>query len=103
MGAYHPQIVHFAIALLVVGVGFRVVSLIPHPSLAGPSALVLIVLGTSAAALAVTSGDAARAAVERIPGARVLVATHEDWGRRTLTVFMGVIAIEAVGLMLFKS
>ena len=103
MAAYHPQIVHFAIALLVIGVLFRAVSLIPHPALAGPSALVLIVLGTGAAALAVTSGDAAHGPVEAIPGARVVVETHEDWGRRTLTVFMGVIAIEAVGLMLFKS
>src|SRR3990172_4974923 len=103
MAAYHPQIVHFVIALLAVGVIFRAVSLIPYPALAGPSALVLIVLGTGAAALAVNSGDAAHGAVERIPGARVAVEEHEEWGRRTLTVFMGVIAIEAVGLMLFKS
>jgi uncharacterized membrane protein len=103
MAAYHPQIVHFAITLLVVGVVFRAVSLIPHPALAGPSALVLIVLGTGAAALAVNSGDAAHDAVERMPGVGVAVAAHEDWGRRTLTVFMGVIAIEAVGLMLFRS
>jgi uncharacterized membrane protein len=103
MAAYHPQIVHFAITLLVVGVTFRAVSLIPYPALAGPSALVLIVLGTGAAALAVNSGDAAHDAVQRMPGAGVAVAAHEEWGRRTLTVFMGVIAIEAVGLMLFRS
>jgi uncharacterized membrane protein len=103
MAAYHPQVVHFAIALLVVGVAFRVVSLIPRPVFAGPSALILIVLGTGAAALAVNSGEAANTTVERIPGARIVVEEHEEWGRRTLTVFMGVLAIEAVGLMLFKS
>jgi uncharacterized membrane protein len=103
MAAYHPQIVHFAIALLAIGVLFRAVSLIPHPSLSGPSALVLILLGTGAAALAVTSGDAAHGPVEAIPGARLLVESHEDWGRRTLTIFMAVLAVEAVGLMLFKS
>jgi len=86
-----------------VGVVVRAVWLIPAPALTARSALVVIVLGTGAAALAVTSGDAARGAVERIPGARGAVATHEEWGRRTLTVFMGVIAIEAVGLMLFNS
>jgi len=103
MAAYHPQIVHFAIALLAVGVAFRAVSLIPWPAFAGPSALILIVLGTGAAALAVNSGDAAHAVVERIPGARAAVEEHEVWGRRTLTIFMGVLAIEAVGLMLFRS
>lgn len=103
MAAYHPQIVHFAIALLVVGVAFRAVSLIPRPVFAGPSALILLVLGTGAAALAVNSGDAAHGVVERIPGARVAVEEHEEWGDRTLTVFMVVVAIEAVALMLFKS
>src|SRR5258706_1172894 len=103
MAAYHPQIVHFAIALLAVGVVFRAIALMPDPALAGPSALVLIVLGTAASALAVNSGDAAHDAIQRMPGVASAVAAHEDWGRRTLTVFMGVIAIEAVGVMLFKS
>lgn len=105
MGSYHPQIVHFAIALLVVGVAFRALSLIRRPGLAflNPAALVLLGLGTIAAILAVRSGDAAHGPVERIPGARAAVVEHEEWGERTRNIFFVVIALEAVGFLMLRS
>lgn len=103
VGYYHPMIVHFAIALLAVGVLFRVISLLRRPAFLGPAALVLIGLGTIAAVLAVSSGDAAHGPVERVPGVRALVVEHEEWGERTRNIFFIVIALEAVGLLMLRS
>lgn len=103
MAAFHPQIVHFAIALLVVGVLFRAVSLLKRPAFVDPAALALLLLGATGAVFAVQSGIAAHGPVERIPGARTAVVEHEAWGERTRNVFFGVIAIEAVALLLLKS
>ncbi len=103
MAYYHPQFVHFAIALLVVGVVFRLISLAGRPAFAAPAALALLAVGTLAAALAVQSGTAAHGPVERIPGARTAVVEHENWGIRTRNVFYGVIALEAVALVLWRS
>ena len=100
MAYYHPQFVHFAIALLVVGVVLRALSLIGRPPFVAPAALTLLAVGTIAAALAVQSGTAAHGPVERIPGARNAVVEHEEWGIRTRNVFYGVIAIEAVALLM---
>ena len=56
IGSYHPIIVHFAIALLVVGVIFRWISLTGRVAFAGPAAATLILAGTVVALLAVRSG-----------------------------------------------
>jgi uncharacterized membrane protein len=100
LGAYHPQIVHFAIALLSAGVVLRLVSLTGRLRFAGPAAATLVVAGTLAALLAVRSGDDAHGPVERIPGARPAVEEHEEWGVRARNAFIVIALIElvAVGL-----
>ena len=103
MAYYHPQFVHFAIALLVIGVLLRALSLAGRPAFAAPAAVTLLAVGTIAAALAVQSGTAAHGPVERIPGVRNAVVDHETWGIRTVNVFYGVIALEAVALLLWRS
>lgn len=103
MAAYHPQIVHFAIALLAIGVLFRALSLLRRPAFLGPAAATLLFLGTAAAVLAVNSGAAAHGPVERVPGSRPAVAEHEEWGERTRTVFVGVLFLEAIALLLVRS
>lgn len=103
MGAYHPQIVHFVIALLVVGVLLRLVSLAGRPAFASPAATLLILLGTGASILAVRSGTDAHGPVERIPGARAAVVEHEEWGERARNVFFAVAALEVLGLALRRS
>ncbi len=103
MAAYHPPIVHFAIALLVVAVLFRIASLYGRPAFLAPAALTLIVLGTVAVTLAVTSGTAAHGPVERIPGARPIVMTHEAWGERARNVFWFVAALEIAAVVARKS
>jgi uncharacterized membrane protein len=94
LGVYHPQIVHFAIVLLVTGVVFRLVSLSGKLAFTGPSALALILAGTVAAILATKSGTEAHGPVERIPGVRAAVQEHEEWGERTRTVFLIIAAFE---------
>jgi uncharacterized membrane protein len=103
MGYYHPQFVHFAIALLVVGVGFRAISLMGRPAFVAPAATTLLLGGTMAAWLAAQSGTAAHGPVERVPGARAAVVEHEEWGIRTRNVFLGVMALEAIALVLWRS
>lgn len=103
MAYFHPPIAHFAIALLVVGVLFRALSLLRRPAFLDPAALALIVLGTIAAALAVRSGLDAHGPVERVPGARAAVVAHEEWGERTRNIFLVVVVIEAAALVLRRS
>ena len=99
---FHPQIVHFVVALLILGVGLRVVSLLGRPKFVGPMATTLLLLGTVATVLAVKSGTDAHGPVERIPGTRDLVVEHEESGEKTRNIFLGVAALELVALALSR-
>ena len=94
IGSLHPQIVHFVVALLFVGVAGRLISLTPWFKFTNYAATTLLLIGTVAAWLAVKSGTAAHGPVERIPGARALVQEHEEQGETTRNIFLGVAAIE---------
>jgi uncharacterized membrane protein len=96
IGVFHPQIVHFVIALLIAGVVFRLVSLTGKLTFTGPAAAVLLLAGTLAAVVAVQSGHEAHESVERIPGIRPVVNEHEEWGERTRNLFLGIAALEIV-------
>ena len=102
LASFHPQIVHFVIALLAVGIALRWLSLTRKVPFAGPAAATLLLLGTVAAVLAVHSGMDAHGPVERIPGVREAVQTHETWGHRTRNIFLGVAAFEILGLVLAR-
>lgn len=91
---FHPQIVHFVIALLVVGVIFRIVSLTGRLKWTDPAATALILAGTLAAVLAVKSGDEAHGPAERVPGAMPLVYEHEEWGERARNLFLLIAVLE---------
>jgi uncharacterized membrane protein len=100
LAAFHPQVVHFVIGILIVGVAFRIVALTGKLKWTGPSATTLLVIGGCAAWVAAKSGTAAHGPVERIPGAREAVQEHEEWGERTRNVFVGVAALELIALVL---
>src|SRR5262245_59038452 len=102
MAALHPQIVHFTIVLVIVGVAFRLVSLLRPASFAGPAAATLLILAAASAVLSVRSGTAAHGPVERAPGARPAVMEHEEWGERTQIVLLVLGGIELAGLLLGK-
>jgi uncharacterized membrane protein len=97
IGSFHPQVVHFVVALLIVGVIARIVSLIPlgpRWSFTNGMAATLLLLGTAAAVVAVQSGLDAHEKVESIPGVRQAVNVHEDYGEDTRNIFLVVSAIE---------
>src|SRR5688572_25504794 len=102
IGVFHPQVVHFVIALLGVGVVLRIISLIPMRgrfSFVSHAATLLIVLGAFASVVAAKSGDDAHGPAERIPGARPAVENHETWGNRTRNLFLIIATIELVALI----
>lgn len=100
MAVYHPHIVHFAIALVFVGVGFRLLTFYRRLAFLDAAATVLILLGTAASFLAVQSGAAAHGPVERMPGARPAVVEHEQWGERARNIFAIVSALELAAVAL---
>src|SRR2546427_12995910 len=102
IGPYHPIIVHFAIALVILGVLFRWISLTGHAPFTGPAAATCLILGAVAAALAVHSGTDAHGPVERIPGVRQAVMDHEDAGHWARSVFLIVALLEIIALVAKK-
>ncbi len=94
----HPQVVHFAVALLLLGVLFRVISLTGKLKFTDHAAATLLILGTIAALVSVKSGDAAHSPVERIPGARPAVIEHEAAAETTENVFALVALLEIIAL-----
>ena len=100
MAALHPIIVHFVIALLVVGVIFRLISLTGKLAFTGPAGATLLIAGAAASVFAVMSGDKAHPPAERIPGVRPAVQEHEEWGERTRNLFLVIGALEVAALAL---
>jgi uncharacterized membrane protein len=106
LGPIHPQVVHFVVALLFVGVIARLVSLavmkVQWLRWVGPMAALLILLGTAASVVAVQSGDDAHGPAERVPGAREAVVVHEEAGELARNIFLVVAAVEILALALRK-
>jgi uncharacterized membrane protein len=102
LGYYHPLVVHFAVALLPLGVLFRLLwlALRRRAAFAGPAAAVILVLGAASAVLAVKTGRDGHGVVEHMPGGGPPLGLHEDWGFRTRDVFLGVAAVEIAALVL---
>jgi uncharacterized membrane protein len=99
IGVYHPVIVHFAIALLIMGAVFRWLSLSGRAAWSGPAAATLLLAGTLAAIVAVHSGLNAHGPVERIPGARQAVVDHEEAGEWARNVFIVIAVLELAALI----
>jgi uncharacterized membrane protein len=103
LAAMHPQIVHFAIVLTIIGAAFRVISLLGKPAFASPAASTLLILAALAGYASTQSGTAAHGPVERVPGARTAVQEHEEWGERARNALFVLGAIELVGLAMRKT
>src|ERR1041385_3232973 len=99
LGFYHPIVIHFAIALLTVGVVFRCLSLTGRARV-GAGATGLILVAAFATIIAVRSGDDAHDAVEGLPGLGTLVRTHQRWGHWTRDIAVAMATVELLALVL---
>ncbi len=96
----HPLIVHFPIALLLVAPVFIVLGLLigRHSRLFMTSALVLMVLGTAASFVAVSTGEAAGKLADRTPEVNQVLQHHEELAERVRLTFT-VLTVVFAGLL----
>jgi uncharacterized membrane protein len=99
IGFFHPQIVHFVIAGLFLGIFFRWVSLTGKVAWTDRAATTLLLIGTVAAWFAVTSGMNTHELSERIPGVASAVQAHEHAGHDVRFLFSIIAAIELLALV----
>ncbi len=102
IGVFHPQIVHFVIALFFVGLVLRIVSLTRLFAWTRPAGAALLIVAALAAASAAKSGDQAHGPAERIPGAREAVQRHEHDGERARNMLIAIAVLEIAGLAFFR-
>jgi uncharacterized membrane protein len=96
----HPLIVHFPIALLLVAPLFVLLGLLPRIGGAFRwAALVLLVLGTTGAYVAVEAGEAAKELVVQTPRISEVLSRHEELGESVEAIFTIVTAVYAVVLI----
>jgi uncharacterized membrane protein len=96
----HPLIIHFPIALLLVAPVFIVLGLIVggRSKWFMTSALVLMVLGTAASFVAVSTGEAAGKLADRTPEVNQVLQHHEELAERTRLTFT-VLTVVFAGLL----
>jgi uncharacterized membrane protein len=100
IGTFHPQIVHFVVAGLLLGCLFRWASLTGKVPFADHAATVILLLGTGAAVFAVMSGTQTHELSERIPGGiAAVVRSHEDAGHDVRNFFLFIAALEIAALL----
>lgn len=100
VGAFHPQVVHFVVASLFLGLPIYWLGFLRRPAFLRPMASVLLLVGTVASFVAVKSGTDAHGPAERLPDTRDLVVEHEELGQLTRNIFAGVLLLELVALAL---
>ncbi|HTS87616.1 MAG TPA: DUF2231 domain-containing protein [Gemmatimonadales bacterium] len=102
IGQFHPQLVHFVVAFGLLGVAFRLISLIGRPAWVSPAASTLLILTGLIGVVTAFSGSRAHGPVERVPGVGEAVDEHEDAGEWTRDLFLLVAGIELAGLALAR-
>lgn len=105
IGSWHPQVVHFVIAPVILGVILRLISLTGRVRWTNYAATTLLVFAALVSFVATKSGDDAHGPAERIPGARPVVEEHEAWGNRTrnLLILLGLVELGALAFARYES
>ena len=99
----HPLIVHFPVALLLSAPLFVLLgALFPKTRGLSFAALLLMLLGTSAAFVAVETGEAAGELAERTPQINQALEGHQELAETTRNVFAGLTLAFALLLFLPK-
>jgi uncharacterized membrane protein len=95
---FHPLVIHFPIALLMVAPVFVALAII-RPKQAGAfglSALILLVLGTAAAIVAVETGEAAAELATRTEAVNAAIARHASLAATARNAFAGLTVLYAL-------
>lgn len=93
LGALHPLLVHFPIALLIAALLFDAVGWLWRRVSFTEAALAIQALGVLGAVAAVISGNQAEEAVEGIPGIHDVLELHERLGQMVLWVGLALLAL----------
>jgi len=98
----HPQVVHFAIALLLTALLTDILSYFLQKEFFNRVTLFLLALGTVAAFAAVQTGQQAEEADEIISGIDAVLDQHENAGEWILRIFGAVLLMRIVLFVLKK-
>jgi len=98
----HPQVVHFVVALSIIGALLRWISLSGKLAFTRPAAATLLILSAGAGVVAAQSGHEAHERVERIPGVAAQVQAHQDAGEWARDILLVVGGLEVLGLVLMR-
>jgi len=98
----HPLVIHFPVALLLVVPVFLLLAVVWRQHATGfrVSALILLVLGTAAAFVAASTGQAAAELADRTEGITAAIALHEELAERVVSIFTAITICYAVLLVL---
>ena len=102
IAVFHPQIVHFIIALGFVGVGLRIFSLTGRLPWTRSAAAALLIMAALAGVAAAKSGAEAHGPLERIPGVRAAVEEHEEAGENARNAFLVIGLLELGALAMTR-
>ena len=89
--SWHPWIVHFAIALIPVGVLIDLAAFILRRPAWHTTGYAMLLLGTAAAAAAVITGNQAALPYRNDGAVSGLVQRHEDWGTAAFILFLAIL------------
>jgi uncharacterized membrane protein len=98
----HPLVIHFPIALLMVAPVFLLLAIVgrTHATAFSWSAFVLLLLGTIAAFVAVSTGTAAGELAERSDAINAVLMRHEELAEQTRNIFAVITSAYGVLLLL---
>jgi uncharacterized membrane protein len=98
----HPLVIHFPVALLLVAPVFLLLSAFwrRHAQAFGIAALVLLVLGTAAAFVAVETGEAAAELADRTDAITAAITQHQELAEQARNVFAVITVCYALFLAL---
>jgi uncharacterized membrane protein len=98
----HPLVIHFPIALLMIAPVFLFLAVVgrTHASGFAWSAFALLLLGTVAAFVAVSTGKAAAELAERSDAINAVLMRHEELAEQARNIFTGITAAYGVLLLL---
>ena len=89
--SWHPWIVHYAIALLPVGVLVDLAAVFWRRPAWHTTGYALLLLGTAAAAAAVITGNQAALPYRDDEAVSELVQRHDDWGSAAFILFLAIL------------